>query len=229
MIAVATLWLGTTGQLQLYIHPRYVVFTMIMITIGLIVVVAEMILLPLAEKQSFNCSPHGSILSLVMIVVVAVVALIVRPVALTTDTVTRRGINSGATTTTAESTDTIRVQNTKHLTVKEWAGLLAQTHNAEFFVHRPVELTGFVANDGSNPHVFHVSRFVVTCCAVDARAVGVPVYVKNWQERYKPGEWVTIRGSFISTPADAKQVSTLVVVSPRSIMRVSQPKDPYEQ
>ena len=35
VIGAATIWLAATGQLVLYIHPRYVVFTVIMVGIGM--------------------------------------------------------------------------------------------------------------------------------------------------------------------------------------------------
>ena len=34
VVGVSTLWLAATGQLVLYIHPRYVVFTVVMTLIG---------------------------------------------------------------------------------------------------------------------------------------------------------------------------------------------------
>ena len=37
---VATIWLGATGDLTLYIHPRYVIFTVIMAVLALILAAA---------------------------------------------------------------------------------------------------------------------------------------------------------------------------------------------
>ncbi|MEA9986948.1 hypothetical protein QN358_17060, partial [Subtercola sp. RTI3] len=36
---VATVWLGFSGQLGLYIHPRYYVFTLIMAAIAVVLIV----------------------------------------------------------------------------------------------------------------------------------------------------------------------------------------------
>jgi len=39
-ISAVALWLAASGQLVLYIHPRYIVFTVIMAAIALVLVVA---------------------------------------------------------------------------------------------------------------------------------------------------------------------------------------------
>ncbi len=228
-VAIATLWLGATEQLQLYIHPRYIIFTIIMMSFGLCAVVAEMILLPSSKKQTASPSKYRSCMSLVVAIIMIIALLVLRPAVLTTNTIARRGINTGASTEVMSSSDMANIQNSSQLTVKEWSSLLGQTRNTNFFVHKPIEVTGFVSTYGTNRHIFYISRFVVTCCAVDARAVGVPVYVKDWQSQYKSGEWITIRGSFMKVPTEAGQLSTPVVVSPHSITKISQPKDPYEQ
>ena len=40
VVIVATLWLAATSRLNLYIHPRYIVFTVVMAVIGLAFVIA---------------------------------------------------------------------------------------------------------------------------------------------------------------------------------------------
>jgi putative membrane protein len=41
VVVVATIWLAVSGQLILYIHPRYVVFTVIMAVVALVFVAAS--------------------------------------------------------------------------------------------------------------------------------------------------------------------------------------------
>ena len=43
---VATLWLAGTERLTLYIHPRYVIFTVLMAVIALVLVLASFLLRP---------------------------------------------------------------------------------------------------------------------------------------------------------------------------------------
>nr|BFF14536.1 hypothetical protein GCM10025699_58390 [Microbacterium flavescens] len=54
VVGVATLWLAATGQLILYIHPRYVVFTVIMIAIGMVLSVGVLALSPARERDDHD-------------------------------------------------------------------------------------------------------------------------------------------------------------------------------
>ena len=208
VIAVATLWLAATGRLTLYIHQRYVVFTTGMAVVALVMASASVITQSRAYQQ----------------------ALLVPPTALTTTTATQRGINKGA--VTRLSTDKLSQasifaqRDYSHLTIKEWAGLLAQTHDSAFYRGKTVNLTGFVTPDTADSQIFYVSRFVVTCCAVDAQAVGVPVYAPGWRERYQPNSWVTVTGDFAAHPQQRPQQP--IVIMPRSVTSTTQPKEPYE-
>ncbi len=43
-ISIGTVWLATTGQLGLYIHPRYIVFTVIMAVVAIAFVIARVLI-----------------------------------------------------------------------------------------------------------------------------------------------------------------------------------------
>lgn len=229
VIAVATLWLAATGRLTLYIHQRYIVFTTSMAVVALVMASASVITQSRAHQHT-HFAWWRRVAACVMVCVVAGMALFVPPTALTTTTATQRGINKGA--VTRLSTDKLSQasifaqRDYSHLTIKEWAGLLAQTHDSAFYRGKTVNLTGFVTPDTADAQVFYVSRFVVTCCAVDAQAVGVPVYAPGWRERYQPNSWVTVTGDFAAHPQQHRQQP--IVIMPRSVTSTTQPKEPYE-
>ena len=229
VIAVATLWLAVTGRLTLYIHQRYVVFTTGMAVVALVMASGSVITQSRTHRHT-HLAWWRRVAACVMVCMVAGMALLVPPTALTTTTATQRGINKGA--VTRLSTDKLSQasifaqRDYSHLTIKEWAGLLAQTHDSAFYRGKTVNLTGFVTPDVADAQVFYVSRFVVTCCAVDAQAVGVPVYAPGWRERYQPNSWVAVTGDFAAHPQQHHQ--QLIVVMPRSITPTTQPKEPYE-
>ncbi len=229
VIAVVTLWLAATGRLTLYIHQRYVVFTTVMAAVALAMASVSII----AQSRTYQHTHFAwwrSITACVMICVVASMALLVPPTALTTTTATQRGINKGAAAQlSAEKLSHASIfaqRDYSRLTIKEWAGLLAQTHDSAFYRGKTVNLTGFVTPDVADAQVFYVSRFVVTCCAVDAQAVGVPVYAPGWRERYQPNSWVTVTGDFAAHPQQHRQQP--IVIMPRSVTSTTQPKEPYE-
>ena len=226
VIAVATLWLAVTGRLTLYIHQRYIVFTTSMAVVALVMASASVITQSRTHRHT-HLAWWRRVAACVMVCMVAGMALLVPPTALTTTTATQRGINKGA--VTRLSTDKLSQasifaqRDYSHLTIKEWAGLLAQTHDSGFYRGKTVNLTGFVTPDTADSQIFYVSRFVVTCCAVDAQAVGVPVYAPGWRERYQPNSWVTVTGDF---PQRHRQQP--IVIMPRSVTSTTQPKEPYE-
>ena len=197
VIAVATLWLAVTGRLTLYIHQRYVVFTTSMAVVALVMASASVITQSRTHQQT-HFVWWRRVAACVMVCIVAGMALFVPPTALTTTTATQRGINKGAvirlSTDKLSQASIFAQRDYSRLTIKEWAGLLAQTHDSGFYRGKTVNLTGFVTPDTADSQIFYVSRFVVTCCAVDAQAVGVPVYAPRWRERYQPNSWVTVTG-----------------------------------
>ena len=229
VIAVATLWLAVTGRLTLYIHQRYVVFTTGMAVVALVMASGSVITQSRTHRHT-HLAWWRRVAACVMVCVVAGMALFVPPTALTTTTATQRGINKGAAARlSAEKLSHASIfaqRDYSHLTIKEWAGLLAQTHDSAFYRGKTVNLTGFVTPDTADSQIFYVSRFVVTCCAVDAQAVGVPVYAPGWRERYQPNSWVTVTGDFATHPQQHRQQP--IVVMPRSITPTTQPKEPYE-
>ncbi|RIJ47280.1 TIGR03943 family protein [Clavibacter lycopersici] len=246
---VSTLWLTITGQLGLYIHPRYFVFTGIMAVVGLVATVAGFALRP-AEAAEEHDHDHGSaalgdlaaepaagraplrarasrvaVAAVVTITVVAV--LVLPPRTLTNSTVTQRALNSSSVASdAAPDQELLGTSDFSTLSVKDWSQLLAQTTDPTFFTSKSVDITGFVSADPDDPDdVFYVTRFVVTCCAVDAQPVGVPVYQPGWKSTLQTDEWVEVTGPFASNPS-AKSRQPLAVM-PQTVTPVDQPADPY--
>ena len=157
VIAVATLWLAATGRLTLYIHQRYVVFTTGMAVVALVMASASVITQSRTHQQT-HFIWWRRLAACVMVCMVAGMALLVPPTALTTTTATQRGINKGA--VTRLSTDKLSQasifaqRDYSHLTIKEWAGLLTQTHDSGFYRGKTVNLTGFVTPDIADSQIF---------------------------------------------------------------------------
>jgi len=263
---VSTLWLTVTGQLGLYIHPRYFVFTAIMAVIGLVATVAGFALRPAeaaaehdhdhdhgpaalgdaaapssagsgsgtesavasARRRRASLRSRASRLAVAGVVTVTVVAVLVLPPrTLTTSTVTQRALNSSTVASdAAPDEELLGTSDFSTLGVKDWSQLLAQTTDPTFFTSKSVDITGFVSADPDDPDdVFYVTRFVVTCCAVDAQPVGVPVYQPGWASTLETDEWVEVTGPFASNPS-ARSRQPLAVM-PATVEQVEQPTDPY--
>ncbi len=222
--AVATVWLGATKQLGLYIHPRYNIFSLVACAVGLIVIVLAF------GSDATNRTKKMSSLSFTPVIVISfsfVSLLVVKPTTLSSYIANQRGVNSAANTEALaklSNTDVLSpFGNTRftQLSVKDWANLLSQTNDHAFFVDKQASVSGFITKDDTDPNNrFFVSRFVVSCCAVDARPVGVPVYLPDWQISYKPDQWLAVEGKFaVKNDKVALNVTKIEVIE--------KPKDAY--
>lgn len=237
---IATIWLGLTGQLALYIHPRYFVFTIIMAVIAAVLALAAFALDPATpdehdqehEHEHANAESGGSRwgwlwpVGSVLTVIGAVVALLILPPStLTTATVARRDLNGSASALTLKAPALPSKGDYSAFTVRDWASLLRSGAGQDFFADKTATVTGFITPDKSDPNVFFVARFVVTCCAVDAQPIGIPVYHPGWQNEYKTDSWVTISSGFRANPNPASREA--IVLIPDSIIPTTQPAQPY--
>jgi putative membrane protein len=235
VVVVATVWLGLTGQLGLYIHPRYFGFTMVMAVLGLVFVVASFFFSSsfVASTPAAKTTPRRLVLSVagsgLLLAIAAVTVLALPPATLTSATATQREVNSGGLDTTEAAEQAATLVGTgdyERLSVKEWVSLLAQSDDPALFADKTANLTGFVLPDADDPdNVFYVARFVVTCCAVDAQPIGVPVYQPGWSNDYDTDDWVQVEGTFSPNPSGTAAAS--LAIDPTTITAVDQPSDPY--
>lgn len=231
----AIVWLAASGRLVLYIHPRYIEFTVIMAVIAGVVAIVAAALLPRAEPHDHDDHGHGipsgrratllTAASILLIAATTAVLLVVPPTTLTSGTVAQRDINASAAGPAADSPALVAGDGSA-FTVKDWAGLLRQGADAQFLADAQPDITGFVTPDADDPdNVFYVARFVVTCCAVDAQPVGVPVYLPGWREQHPVDSWVQVTGRFVANPSASSMQA--MVIDPREVVAVDQPADPY--
>ena len=257
---VYTLSLYLNQQLTLYIHPRYITFTVALNAISLVACAVGFLLaawrMGTATSRSTTAvagpgSSPGSASSggwrpsftvlVAGLVLVAAYALPART--LSSNTADQRSANfnsiqaqpagsgagsgAGSTAGGGAGSDTLALfgADTSRLTVADWALAFNLRSTPASYVGKEVDVVGFVFHSKGTPEdIFYVSRFSVTCCAVDARPLGVPVYSPGWQEEFKEDSWVHVTGSFAETEED---ISEPVVVAPKNIEPTEQPADPY--
>jgi uncharacterized repeat protein (TIGR03943 family) len=109
--------------------------------------------------------------------------------------------------------------------VRDWAGLLLQNQSPSFYRGKPVNTMGLVTPNDASPDVFNLTRFVVTCCAVDAQPVSVPVYLPGWQQEFPVDSWIRIEGGFSPAPAGVSGVGLVLI--PLEISNEEVPREPY--
>lgn len=227
---VAIGYLAITDQLTLYMHPRYVLFTVVMTVLGGVLLLGA-VLTPAARAAVDSGHDHEhehdydhdhsevpawrralSAMSGGVVVAIGVVLLVAAPPqALSAATAEARSVNAGVGIGSAVDADEVTADSLANLTIADWASLLQQTDDLGFWAGKRAEVVGFTTPDADDPeNVVFVSRFVVTCCAVDAQAVGVPVYWPGWQTAAPAGTWVSASGAFGVNPS-ARSGQTIVL------------------
>lgn len=226
------IWLGATDKLGWYIHPRYFWFTLTMVVIGAVALLAAE---TTPASGSSRPTTHTSITSriracglFVLVSASAVTLLVLPPATLTASSAMQRATPGAEVVGEAMQTgqaEALAAAPDRELTIQDWSRLLRQADSAAVS-GRAAELTGFVAPEPSDPErMFLVMRFVINCCAVDAQPVGIPIYRPGWQREFEPDDWVTVQGAFAQNPS--VRSPWVAALLPASIERVEAPEDPY--
>lgn len=262
--ALCTLWLALVGHLDLYINPRYSVFTVVLAAVGVPASIAGLVATARGyghthgdEADEHHADEHGHATAAdehtagthepargrgravrlalggaaaVVTIGVTVAMLVLPPTTLSARTAQQRSVDSATLSNATGSESAVQLLgsegvDTSEYGVKDWAALIRQTTDTTALVGKQVELTGFVVpgEDGS----FTLTRFVISCCAVDAQPVGLGVVTGDGAGTVPDeGQWVTVRGALAANPdqsADAR-----IVVKAAKITDIAQPEDPYE-
>jgi uncharacterized repeat protein (TIGR03943 family) len=230
---IATIWLAATGRLTLYVHPRYTLLTVIMAVLTLLVLVgmAAVGVSSAADEDGDHdhvtrMSAFGRLLiwSNGAVVICAALALLVIPPATLSSTArqNRELVTSGQVLDSTKVAALVGADPTT-FSVKDWAALLNQG-GPEAVLGKQVDLSGYVL-DQDEDDVFFIARLAVSCCAVDAQPIGVPVYRPGWRDEIEPGTWIAIQGVFVNNPSRDSQEGVAIGVG--SLANIEEPDQPY--
>jgi putative membrane protein len=230
-LAMVSLWLAWEGMLGFYIHPRYNVFTISMAFIAVVLLAIAVITQGGAHDHDHHATRRRrtrslDAASLTVVGLLVAGAVVLPPATLSSATAENRSSNEvdalgGATVIEGDA----GVEIFATLTVRDWASLLTQNQNPAFYRGKPVDTIGIVTADESSDDVFFLTRFVVTCCAVDAQPVSIPVYLPGWRQDVVVDSWVRIEGGFQPSPSGL--TSSPVVLVPLGITEEEVPREPY--
>lgn len=249
---VSTLWLGLNGQLGLYIHPRYFWFTLVMGVLAAMCVIAACIWLvgrrPAGEhnhtghdhahddedelgdaetpRSGSGRALAASVVGILTVAGAVVALLVLPPTTLTAATATQRSVNAGVGPASAANAAPLLGGDSTQFTVRDWAILLRQNPDPAYFAEHSAEVSGFVLPSENDPeNVFYVARFIITCCAVDAQPVGVPVILPGWQTQYEADSWVAVSGAFATSPSS--KITEKFALVPAEVTPIDIPEQPY--
>lgn len=235
---IGTLWLAATGNLDLYVHPRYFGFTIVMAVLGGAVSIAALTFLPGSEaieevREAREATapvrtwhtPLIRVSGRLLVLGAATFAILVLPPATLSPAIAgTRELNAGSATDATVGAVELAGNDGSTFTVKDWAGLLRQGLPADFFAGKTADVTGFVL-PAKSADTFYLTRYLITHCAIDAQPLGVPVYWPDWEQQLDPDSWLAIEGAFETNPDSSFQAP--IVLVPSRTEQVDEPDDPY--
>lgn len=217
--SVYVLALGVKGDLDLYIHPRYIFFTA-----GMSVVCLVLLLLNQAKHTAHSNESHSKNLLPLIVLLLFAIALPAR--SLTSSTISQRAVSdvSAANQTDDRALSSLFAGSSRALSLNDWARLLATNNDETYYANKTARVSGFLYDAELGGDVAWLARFVVTCCAIDAQPVGVPVHIEEWGNKYEQDTWLEVEGTFQKIlTAQGEQI----VLIPTSTKVIEEPENPY--
>ena len=118
----------------------------------------------------------------------------------------------------------------------EWVRTINAYPEPDAYSGQAANISGFVLHLPELPENYvMLSRFVVTCCAVDAYPIGIPVKLETSRSNYPVDSWLRVQGVMSEETISVKdrvddqvvKQKRSVVLNGQSIKTIPTPADPY--
>lgn len=233
-----------TGELNVLIHPNY--FLLVYVGSLVLFIIAALKLLHIYLKyyrrKSYTRDNQNSVLLLPkglgssLLILIAVLGLVTEPMILNSQHALQRGLVDSLPPVTLQPEAFGAGTKPEDRTIVQWVRTLQVYPEPDTYTGQRANVTGFVVHLNSLPDNYvYLSRFIITCCAVDAYPVGIPVKLPESRSNYPPDTWLTVRGEMMTEtlpPLDATSTESTrevrhLVLNATDVEVVPTPRDPY--
>lgn len=238
---------SVSGELKLLIHPNY--FALVTVTGFILLFLGGLRLLQTvrhwlkrASSQPANQDSvtHVTVLPLgigtLLLLSSALLGLIISPSVFTSQLAIQRGISNTLPPTQVQAESFAVQSKPEDRTLVDWIRTINAYPEPDVYAGQKANLTGFVVYPDYLPdNYLLISRFILTCCAVDVYPVALPVKLTGSRQQYPQDTWLEIQGTMVTetlaTPsqnqgADFPKKRQLVLAA-TSIETIPTPSDPY--
>ena len=224
LIAVYVFYINYINRLAFFVHPRYITFTLICAGIIGVAGISGIIHTLRANKSILKENKFIFSVSFVMLIASLFVFLI--PVkSLSSESFALRSSDNGLNNSEGEK-DKIRLKlkgGVDSLSFKFFDWVSAKNLNENgIFKDKKFKGVGFVSVT-KEPNTFDLSRFVISCCVVDATPVSLLVEY-DYQKQFKADDWVEVEGVFTIKTIGGKNQPVII---PTSVTKVPEPDFTY--
>ena len=116
-------------------------------------------------------------------------------------------------------------KNSEDRTLVEWIQMLNINPEPDSYIGKKVHFNGFVIHDdSSNENYFYIGRFILACCAADARTIVLPVEYDSTTIDLPNDTWIDIRGHIVEQNKDGQRS---IAIKMESFKIIPVPHNPY--
>jgi len=239
-----------TGELNLLIHPNY--FILVLITSIILFILSALKTYQLLIKIKSipvhsngngnnsindNNNLHNNLLpkgwATTILTIVALFGLLTKPVVLASQTAMQRGVMDSLPPTTQQPQAFTTNVNPENRSLIEWVRTINAYPEPDNYMGQKANITGFVVHlDNLPENYIYLSRFILTCCAVDAYPVGIPIQLPDSRQNYPVDSWLEIQGvmttqTLPSLDTENNKEKRQLVLQAETIKTIPTPKNPY--
>lgn len=228
---------AVTGQYKLLIHPNYygLVLASSILLLALGIFKIQLILTHSRQSTSEHIALFPSGFSSGLLIWVAIAGLLIPPKILTSQSALKTGVRDIPLTRSQPQAFRTATKPEERSLI-EWIRTINAYPEPDAYAGQTANVSGFVLHLDELPdNYLMLSRFVITCCAVDAYPIGIPVKLENSRNSYPPDTWLKIKGEMITENLSVKEQANSktmtgkrsLVLAAKSIESIPTPADPY--
>lgn len=209
-------------NINLYIHPRYSLFAVIMCVLSVLILLVDVFTNFKKHIKVGEARFKVQFLDII-VVIVLILAFVLPSKTLSSGAIGRKSTNTPSYEKT--TTDTA-CPGTKPSSIEIWVYEISQ-YPINCYEEQSIEIVGFVLKNPDSPlpgDMYYLGRVVMSCCVIDARPYALPVKTGKF-EKYPDETWLKVSGKLQSTSMNG---STQLVIEPGSVVKVDNPDKPYD-
>lgn len=191
-----------------------------------LVVVIGLTRLPRLNKEQHEHHQDSgiSVATLILLTIPLILGVLVPPQPLSTSSLNTRGMSLSAPVSIGQQSINTMDITPDDRTVLDWIKIFNYETDLSAYMGKPANVIGFVYHDPRlNTDQFMVGRFVITCCAADAFAIGMAV---DWPEsaNLEDNTWVNVKGTVDVMTIDGRRIP---VIHAQEVNPIQAPEQPY--
>jgi uncharacterized repeat protein (TIGR03943 family) len=232
-------------QLTLLIHPNYfsLVFGTGILLLILGVVKAWQLINSFRYKNRENERETLQHLTLFapgissgILVIIAIAGFLIPPGVLNSQVALQRGVSESLPITREQPQAFYTSIKPEERTLIDWIRTLNVYPEPDAYAGQKAKVTGFVVQLPQLPeNYFLLTRFILTCCAVDAYPVGLPVKIDSPLDKYPADTWLEVEGEMKTeilnvnsqTLEATESAKRQLVIVAQSVKKIPIPANPY--